>query len=207
MLTAQEDQAATLVDPALLERATSLGRVLFSFDTDLLKEAARCQRDGIPFAGLVYAHPARISIGECITHLELIAKAGEPADMANRVEFLPLSQSSWPTACHCSRITRSRSADSPNCFCGTDDRPTRSSRFPLRTTACKASPACANRRVAFTRLSTINCLRFGVHRPAAIGAPARLITAAADSSSCSQGPGVTASYSTTLIDGSSSALA
>jgi hypothetical protein len=56
MLTAQEDQAATLADPALLERATSLGRVLFSFDTDLLKEAACRQRDGIPFAGLVYAH-------------------------------------------------------------------------------------------------------------------------------------------------------
>ena len=90
VLTAQDDQASSLSDPALLDRATSLGRVLFSFDTDLLKEAAQRQREQIPFAGLVYAHPARISIGDCINHLELIATARESADMVNRVEFLPL---------------------------------------------------------------------------------------------------------------------
>lgn len=89
VLTAQDDQASSFSDPMLLDRATSLGRVLFSFDTDLLKEASRRQREQIAFAGLVYAHPARISIGECISHLELIATACEPTDMANRVEFLP----------------------------------------------------------------------------------------------------------------------
>jgi hypothetical protein len=90
VLTAQDDQASSFTDPALLDRATSLGRTLFSFDTDLLKEASRRQREQIPFAGLVYAHPARISISDCISHLELIAIAGEPADIVNRVEFLPL---------------------------------------------------------------------------------------------------------------------
>ncbi len=88
MLTAQDDQVSSFTDPMLLDRAISLGRALFSFDTDLLKEAARRQREQIAFAGLVYAHPARISIRECISHLELIATSGEPADMANRVEFL-----------------------------------------------------------------------------------------------------------------------
>jgi hypothetical protein len=89
VLTAQEDQASSFTDQKLLDRATSLGRVLFSFDSDLLKEASRRQREQIPFAGLVYAHPTRISIGECIGQLELISTVGEPADMANRVEFLP----------------------------------------------------------------------------------------------------------------------
>lgn len=44
---------------------------------------SRRQREQIASAGLVYAHPARISIGEYISHLELIATACEPADMAN----------------------------------------------------------------------------------------------------------------------------
>jgi len=39
VLTAQEDGGATLADPLLLDRATSLVRVLFSQDEDLLREA------------------------------------------------------------------------------------------------------------------------------------------------------------------------
>lgn len=88
VLTAQDDQASSFTDPMLLDRATSLGCVRFSFGTDLLKEASRRQREQIACAGLVYAHPARISIGEYISHLELIATASEPADMVHRVEFL-----------------------------------------------------------------------------------------------------------------------
>lgn len=57
-LTAQDDHASSLTDPMLLNRATSLGRVLFSFDTDLFKEALRRQREQIAFVGLVYSHPA-----------------------------------------------------------------------------------------------------------------------------------------------------
>ena len=41
VLTAQEDGAAELDDALLLDRATSLGRILFSQDDDLLREAAR----------------------------------------------------------------------------------------------------------------------------------------------------------------------
>jgi hypothetical protein len=41
VLTAQDDHASSFTDPALLDRATSLGRVLFSFDTDLLKEGQK----------------------------------------------------------------------------------------------------------------------------------------------------------------------
>jgi hypothetical protein len=39
---------------------------------------------------VVYAHQLHVTIGDCIRDLELISKAAEPADLANRVEFLPL---------------------------------------------------------------------------------------------------------------------
>jgi predicted nuclease of predicted toxin-antitoxin system len=89
VLTAQEDSADTLPDDELLDRATQLKRVLFTFDDDLLAEAAKRQQENQPFCGVIYPHPLRISIGQCVQDLELIAKAGEPEDLQNRVEFLP----------------------------------------------------------------------------------------------------------------------
>jgi hypothetical protein len=90
VLTAQTDGAARLPDPQLLDRAMQLGRVLFSQDEDLLAEAAARQRSGRPFAGLIYAHQLRVTIGRCIADLELIAHATEPADWLGQVEYLPL---------------------------------------------------------------------------------------------------------------------
>ena len=90
VLTAQEDGAAMFSDAELLDRATTLGRVLFTFDDDLLAEAAKRQRLGQLFSGVVYAHPLRVTIGQCIHDLELVAKAGEPEDLRNQVLFLPL---------------------------------------------------------------------------------------------------------------------
>ena len=65
-------------------------RVLFTRDEDLLAEASHRQRHGKPFLGVVYAHQLRVTIGQCVQDLELVAKVYEPADMANRVEYLPL---------------------------------------------------------------------------------------------------------------------
>lgn len=91
VITAQEDNAARLPDPALLDRSSELERCLFSFDDDLLAEAVRRQREAIFFAGVIYAHPLRVSIGTCVHDLEIIAKAGEPEDMKNQIEYLPLN--------------------------------------------------------------------------------------------------------------------
>jgi len=77
-------------DPALLDRATALGRVLFSQDEDLLTEATLRQRTGRRFAGVIYAHQLRIAIGQCIEELELVSKVFEPEEMADRVLYLPL---------------------------------------------------------------------------------------------------------------------
>jgi hypothetical protein len=90
VLTAQTDNAGLLPDDVLLERATALGRVLFTQDKDLLAETQGCQRGGKPFAGVIYAHQLRVTIGQCVNDLELMAKVYEPADMADRVEHLAL---------------------------------------------------------------------------------------------------------------------
>ena len=90
VLTAQEDDTDRLPDPELLDQATRLGRVLFTQDHHLLREAAERQRQGRHFAGVIYAHQLRISIGRCIDDLELLAKVNKSEDFARRVEYLPL---------------------------------------------------------------------------------------------------------------------
>lgn len=90
VLTAQDDGRRHTPDDVLLDRASELGRALFSQDEDLLAEARRRQAKGHPFSGVIYAHQLRVTIGMCVHDLELIARAAEPADLANRVEYLPL---------------------------------------------------------------------------------------------------------------------
>jgi hypothetical protein len=90
VLTAQEDGTARWADPDLLDRATALGRALVSQDEDLLIEAASRQKAGVPFSGVIYAPQVALSIGQLMDELELLAKAGVPADFANRVQYLPL---------------------------------------------------------------------------------------------------------------------
>ena len=90
VMTAYEDGADKMEDAELLDRATKLGRVLFTQDDDLLSEGAMRQKEGIPFSGVIYAHQMRVTIGACIHDLEIIAKAGEAEDLFNRAQFLPL---------------------------------------------------------------------------------------------------------------------
>jgi hypothetical protein len=90
VLTVQEDGRSGISDILLLERATELQRVVFSQDQDFLIEAQNRQVEGISFAGVIYAHQRIVTIGTCIRDLEIIAKAGNPEDLANTVQFLPL---------------------------------------------------------------------------------------------------------------------
>jgi predicted nuclease of predicted toxin-antitoxin system len=90
VVTAQEDEAAQMADPDLLERATALDRVLFTQDEDFLKEAGRRQQFAIQFAGVVYCSQLALTIGQIIRDLEIIAKAADPVDLADKVEYLPL---------------------------------------------------------------------------------------------------------------------
>lgn len=90
VVTAQDDGRGDEDDEILLARATELGRVVFTQDRDFLAIANQWQHHGRQFAGVVYGHQLRVSIGQCVIDLELIAKCYEPLDMSNHVEFLPL---------------------------------------------------------------------------------------------------------------------
>lgn len=91
VITAQEDATAELDDPSLLDRATKLGRVLFSQDEDMLAEAAARQRAGKFFSGLIYVHQAKLGVGQCIADLEILAKLSSSSEFESRVEYLPLT--------------------------------------------------------------------------------------------------------------------
>lgn len=89
VITAQDDGCSRMPDPELLNRASSLGRVLFTRDDDLLIEAVRRQRASIPFAGVIYAHQMRANIGQCIHDLCLLAECLDPKDLVNTAIHLP----------------------------------------------------------------------------------------------------------------------
>lgn len=90
VLTVQEDKRIGFPDPKILDRATELGRVLFTQDDDFLAEANHRQAEDMDFFGVIYAHKLRVSVGDCIRDLEIIAKAANPEELANRVQYLPL---------------------------------------------------------------------------------------------------------------------
>jgi len=90
VITAQEDGSAELDDRSLLERATELGRVLVSQDADLLREGARLLDERTEFCGIVYAHQLRVTIGQMVDELELIARATISEEWLGRIEFLPI---------------------------------------------------------------------------------------------------------------------
>ena len=90
VLTAQEDGSAELADDVLLKRATELCRVLVSQDEDLLREGARWLSERKDFSGIIYAHQLRITIGQMVEDLELIARATSQSEWRARIEYLPL---------------------------------------------------------------------------------------------------------------------
>lgn len=90
VLTAQEDSAGEFSDPDLLDRASELGRILVTQDTDFLFEGSMRQRAERGFVGVIYAPQTGVTFGKCIDDLELIAKAGVPDEWDSRLEYLPL---------------------------------------------------------------------------------------------------------------------
>ena len=88
--TANEEGANTLADADLLQLASGQGRVIVTHDIRFKALAESWQREGKPFAGLIYGHAEAGSIGQYVRDLELIAKACEPAELADMVIHLPL---------------------------------------------------------------------------------------------------------------------
>jgi hypothetical protein len=90
VLTATEDGAARFDDDVLLRQTTDLGRVIVTFDVRFKAMAEDWQRAGKAFVGLIYAHPMRVSIGQLVNDLELVAKATDAKDWQSAIEHLPL---------------------------------------------------------------------------------------------------------------------
>lgn len=90
VLTIQEDGRSGISDLLVLHRASELQRVVFSQDQDFLAEAAARQAQGIDFIGVIYARKSRMSIGDCVRDLELIATACDLNEFFSRVQYLPL---------------------------------------------------------------------------------------------------------------------
>jgi hypothetical protein len=89
VLTAQEDGTLELPDDQLLERSTALGRILFTQDIRFRAMAEAWQRQGKPFAGLIFGHQLGGTIGQFVKDLELIAQASDPEDWQNMIEYIP----------------------------------------------------------------------------------------------------------------------
>jgi hypothetical protein len=89
VLTAIEDGSNAFTDEQLLEQARQHGRVLFTQDIRFKALAQDWQRQGKPFAGLVFGHQIGGTIGQYVRDLQLIAQASEPDEWLNVVEHLP----------------------------------------------------------------------------------------------------------------------
>jgi hypothetical protein len=90
VLTAIEDGWAERDDAELLEHARELSRVVFTQDIRFKALAEDWQRQGRPFAGLVFGHQLGGTIGQFVKDLELIATASDPEEWVSVVEHLPL---------------------------------------------------------------------------------------------------------------------
>ena len=90
VLLAREDGRAEAPDPALLSRATELERVMFTQDKDFLREAARRQREGVYFYGVIYARQNESMVGRYIEDLHIIAELEYLSNLIGRVLHLPV---------------------------------------------------------------------------------------------------------------------
>jgi predicted nuclease of predicted toxin-antitoxin system len=90
VITVQADGLTSYPDPKVFDRAIELNRIVFSMDQDFLTEGKLRQQKGESFPGVIFARQTKVSIGACVTDLELIAKLGNPEEFANQVRYLPL---------------------------------------------------------------------------------------------------------------------
>jgi hypothetical protein len=89
VVTCLDDGMEQADDGLILQRATELGRAVFTQDDDFLVLADEWLDSHRNFAGVIYAHQLAITVGQAIRDLELLAMVLEPEEMQNRIEFLP----------------------------------------------------------------------------------------------------------------------
>lgn len=85
-----DDGMRSANDEDILERATNLGRIVFTHDDDFTVIGARKQSLFEHFAGVAYCHQYRLSFGQLISELKFLSDNYEPDEAAETVFFLPL---------------------------------------------------------------------------------------------------------------------
>ncbi len=89
VLTAQEDDSATLADDFAAGSRRGAERLLFTQDQDFLEETARRQAAGRGFATVIFARQF-VSIGICVNDIEVILSSLEESEAHNLLIHLPL---------------------------------------------------------------------------------------------------------------------
>ena len=84
VVTARDLNLLGDTDESHLERATMLGRVLCTYDSDFVELA----QSGVQHAGIVFAQMKSQYIGDWVRWLELMHAIYSEDDMKNRIEFL-----------------------------------------------------------------------------------------------------------------------
>ena len=77
-----------LTDEEQLRYAYNERVCLFTTDDDFLKIAKTWTEQGQEHYGIIYVHPLKLSIGECISALEIIACVLNEDEMRNQIEYL-----------------------------------------------------------------------------------------------------------------------
>lgn len=72
-----------MTDEEQLETAIQNKAVIFTNDADFLRIAADSNHFGV-----VYVHQRKLSAGECIKRLKVIAETGRQEEMRNKIIFL-----------------------------------------------------------------------------------------------------------------------
>lgn len=88
IVTAEEEGLLGATDEQQPERATSLGRVLVTADRDFFAIASSILARGGSFQGLLFIQP-RATVGEAVRKIADAAKTVEPAEMRDRIEWIP----------------------------------------------------------------------------------------------------------------------
>ncbi|MBX3292042.1 MAG: DUF5615 family PIN-like protein [Acidobacteria bacterium] len=89
VLTSSEDGTRRFSDKKLLDRATELGRILYTHDDDLVKEAVRRLRIGKLFSGVIYSHQLWSPVNRCAEDIQLIAESIDSNELTGVLEFIP----------------------------------------------------------------------------------------------------------------------
>ena len=86
--SAHEVENQGLKDEEQLAYAIEHQAAIFTHDDDFLSLAALYVKESKRHYGVIYAHPLRVTIGDCIRGIKIIVDMMTPEEMINQIRFL-----------------------------------------------------------------------------------------------------------------------